>query len=328
MMEMLHQPARNEQDPIVQTESGPSARQIMASLKAVVLMAGSVRASKLDASIGRSMMQLPIDSSTTLMDQWRRETEDLAETFNLSSLTVRIMVDGHSTEPPKPQDGLAAFTVERDPLDFRGTGGVLHDLSAGYEDDDYLLVANGLQVLTHTLTETAGLLAERGGDVSIVAHRDGTPSGLMLVRCGVLRRLPAAGFVDMKEQALPTIAQKHSVRVVGLDQPSALPVRTLSDYMHALRVHHRRYKNAQAAQDPFAEDLQSSYSVIEPGADVSDTARIHDSVVLAGAKVHPDAILVRSLVCPGAVVGRGQRVVDRLAAPARAANKRGDSAWA
>ncbi|QNN24904.1 hypothetical protein HED60_22360 [Planctomycetales bacterium ZRK34] len=239
------------------------------------------------------------------------------------------MVDRNSTEPPKPNDGLATFTVERDPLDFRGTGGVLHDLSAGYDDNDYLLIANGLQVLTHPLAENAALLADRGGDVSIIAHHDGTPSGLMLVRCGVLRTLPAAGFVDMKEQALPTIAKEHSVRVVELDHPSALPVRTLSDYMHALRTHHRRSKHAQTLQDPYAEDLQATYSLVEPGADVADTARIHDSVVLAGAKVHPDAILVRSLVCPDAIVGRGQRVVDRVVGPTRAAvSKRGEDAWA
>ena len=70
----------------------------------------------------------------------------------------------------------------------------------------------------------------------MVSHEDGTPSGLMLVSCRALRLIPARGFVDMKEQALPLIAAKYDVRVMHRRRPTGLPVRSLTDYIQALAI--------------------------------------------------------------------------------------------
>src|SRR5690606_20299334 len=98
----------------------------------------------------------------------------------------------------------------RDPVEYRGIGGVLRDLAGDYHRDDYILVANAAQLLLSPLSELATLLAESDADgpadVSLISHRDGTPSGLMLIRCGSLWCIPQVGYVDMKEQALPMIA--------------------------------------------------------------------------------------------------------------------------
>jgi len=323
---MLQQPAGNNPGSVAKACCERSASDIIASLKAVILMAGSVRPSKLHTSMGRALMQLPIDDQQTLIEHWQYHANHLAEALGIHQLPVRVMVDRNSQVPESPGDDerQVEFIIERDPLDYRGTGGVLHDLSADYDDDDYLLVVNGLQVMLQPLVEMTQLLASKGGDVSVIAHRDGTPSGLMLVRCGVLRAISSAGFVDMKEQALPAIARSHRVSVAEIEEPSALPVRTLNDYLYALRLHQLRLDNKPAVNDPFAENLESTFSIVEQGAKVDPSARIHDSVILQGGRVDAGAIVVRSLVCPGAVVGRGQRAVDRLvASPKRLREQQG-----
>ncbi len=208
----------------------------------------------------------------------------------------------------------AAFRVERDLSEYRGTGGVLRDISHGYADDDLILVANAAQVLLDPLPLVVSTLLRKRGDVAVISHDDGTPSGIMLLTCKTLRLLPPQGFVDMKEQGLPLIAGKYEVRVLKRRRPTGLPVRSLEGYIQALHYYHRRRLGRPAITDPLAEDWTPSFSLVEPGATVDPTARVHDSVVLAGGCVEPGAVLVRSLVCPGSTVRRDRTAVDQLVA--------------
>ena len=50
------------------------------------------------------------------------------------------------------------------------------------------------------------------------------------------------------------------------------------------------------ATDPLAEDWRPSFAIAEAGAEVDQTARVHDSVVLAGGVVEAGAVVVRSVV--------------------------------
>ena len=62
------------------------------------------------------------------------------------------MVNHNAPEPISADAGhYGSFRVERDLSDYRGTGGVLHDLAADYDDDDLILVANAAQVLLDPL---------------------------------------------------------------------------------------------------------------------------------------------------------------------------------
>jgi NDP-sugar pyrophosphorylase family protein len=115
----------------------------------------------------------------------------------------------------------------------------------------------------------------------------------------------------MKEQALPQIALHYEVRVVRRRRPTGLPIRTLEDFVQALRLHHRRRQGKPFIADPLAEDWSPAFALIEPGATVDASARIHDSIVLAGAVVEPGAVLVRSLVCAGEVVRHDKTIVDQ-----------------
>jgi mannose-1-phosphate guanylyltransferase len=213
---------------------------------------------------------------------------------------------------------LVRLAVERDHGSYRGSGGVLYDLSQEHADDDLLLVASAGQLYEESLVGLASELAARSADVAIVAYDDGSPSGWMLLRCGALRGISPHGFVDMKEQALPAIAKKHAVAVVHRATAGAVQVRTAGGYIAALR---RRYAGLHGAalrgadgdlDDPYREQWRPEFAIVEEGATVSSTAALHDSVVLAGAEVNAKAVLVRCLVCPGAVVPRGQTVMDQL----------------
>jgi hypothetical protein len=129
----------------------------------------------------------------------------------------------------------------------------------------------------------------------------------MLVTCRALRLIPKTGFVDMKEQALPSIASKYDVRVVQCRRPTGLPIRLLSDYVAALRALHQPVRGAST--DPWAEDWKSTFAIVEPGATVAASARIHDSVVLAGGIVETGAVVVRSVVA--GTVRKDRTAVDR-----------------
>jgi NDP-sugar pyrophosphorylase family protein len=180
-----------------------------------------------------------------------------------------------------------------------------------------ILVANAAQVLLDPLPTIAAALDRQGADIAMVSHEDGTPSGVMLVTCKALRLIPATGFVDMKEQVLPLIASQFDVRVLRRHRPTGAPIRSLEDYVQALRLHHRRRSGKAVLTDPLAEDWSATFSIVEPGATVDASARVHDSVVLAGAAVEPGAVLVRCVVCPGAVVRRDTTEVDRVIRPTR-----------
>jgi NDP-sugar pyrophosphorylase family protein len=67
-------------------------------------------------------------------------------------------------------------SIKRDNAEYRGTGGVIRDLAEEYQDDDFILVTNGAQILTAALAEMVDQLYETESDVSFVAHKDGRPA--------------------------------------------------------------------------------------------------------------------------------------------------------
>ncbi len=286
-------------------------------LRAVVLLGGAVRPTLLSNSIGRSVFDLPVSQEDSILDLWCKQTQELLDRVGLDHLPLRVVIDRDSIPPAvRESSGGAVLTrVEVDETKFRGTGGVLRELCSDYGDKDLILVASGAQVLMYSLIELVMSLAQAKSDVSIVSHIDGSPSGLMLVRCGVLGLVPAIGFIDMKEQALPIIADKHRVTVVERAESTGLTIRTLYNYVSMLRKRHRSESAAYDMADEFLEDWQPAFGIIEPGAEVDPTARVHDSVVLSGGRVERGATLVRSLVCPGGVAGKNKIIVDQIVGP-------------
>jgi mannose-1-phosphate guanylyltransferase len=283
-------------------------------LKVVVLLAGTVRAPAFVRAIGRWVLGLPLEDHKTVLDQWREQAGALAAAVGNLDFEVRVMVD---RAMPLPQADEARergprVRFEYDPGELRGTGGLLSDVACSYENDALMLVCNAAQVMIEPMDQLALELAALGGELGLVGHEDGTPSGMMLMRCGSLREVAKVGFVDLKEQALPTIAKRHRVKVLRRDKATGLPIRTREDYVEMLLAYHRHKSAAGVDGGAFVEDWEPTFSLVESGAQVAASARVHDSVVLAGGRVEADATLVRSVVGPGGVAPRRSMNVDQV----------------
>jgi hypothetical protein len=293
--------------------AGDARHSSLSRLRAMVLLGGSMRANHLSEACNRSVLDLPLDSDGSIFNHWLLGATELARHAGLEKLPVRVMVNRNIPEPISASPPFyGQFRVERDLSEYRGTGGVLRDLAAGYNDDDLLLVCNAAQILLDPLAALATALDRKEGDFTLVSHADGTPTGVMLLTCKTLRMIPETGFVDLKEQALSLIATQYDVTVLPCRRPTGLPVRHLSDYVGAMRHYHRKRIGKPAVSDPLAEDWLPAFAIVEQGATVDPRAHVHDSVVLRGAVVEAGAVVVRSIVCPGGVVKKDRQAVDQL----------------
>lgn len=293
--------------------TGRTTSRGLRRLKSVILLGGKVRQTSLGAALDRSVLDLPLDGEGTILNHWVSQCDALARRVGLDNLAVRVMVDQKAYEPKRVKPEFASMLrVERDRSSFRGTGGLLADIAADYEDDDLILVANASQVLLDPLSAIAQALDHKTGDLTLISHKDGTASGIMLLACKAVRSINTVGFIDLKEQALPSIAKSHDVRVVNCRQPTGLPLFSLNDYINALQQFHRRRSSRRARTNPLGEDFSRHFGIAEAGAEVAEDAYLHDAVVLDGAIVEPGAAVIRSLVLPGAVVRAGAEVSDQL----------------
>ena len=292
-------------------------QQSLKGLRAVVMLAGTVRVSQLRRATGRSLLDLPVLPDSSVLDYWRLQLTEMAQIYQIDKLPVRVMLDRTAPLPRVTQmPGPICIQVEQDPFEFRGTAGLLSDLAREYGEDDYILVANAAEVLLEPLTDLVDALVSARSDVSMACLQDGTPSGLMLLKCGSLGDIPKVGYVDLKEQGLPTIARSHKVRVIRRNDYAGLPLRTRRGYIEALREFYRRVKETQTSADVLQDDegWRAMFGLVETGAAVHPSAVIHDSVVLAGASVEAGAVLVRTVVCPTGVVRKDRSAVDCLVA--------------
>jgi hypothetical protein len=291
-----------------QVVSGAAA-EMLGHVRALILLGGSMRSTPLTDAIDRSILDLPIEKNLSALERWCDQTEALAKRLNQPSLDVRVVVDGLSPLPADPgrRSGVSV-SIERDPFEYRGTAGVLADISADYGREDILVVANATQLPLWHLSDQVELMAESEAEVSILTASDGTPTGTMLLPCAALEGVARIGYVDLKEQALPGIAEKHRVRVIRRNEPTGPSIRTLAGYLSTVRAHHLREEWGGDGQAPWRESWAPIFQIVEEGATVEEGARVYDSVVLAGGRVSAGATAVGSLIGPLGHVRRGRRV--------------------
>lgn len=282
-----------------------STQHILGRITEVVLLAGTVRPTPLHKQLGRSGLDLPIDESRSILNHWQDHISHLALRLNREQIDTHVMIDWTATAPisawPRSQ---SAISIERDPLELRGTGGVLHDLAKRFDDEDYLLVISANQLLFEPLDQLVVDMASLGGDVQILSYNDGTPAGMMLCRCGALRDIAPIGFVDMKEQALPVIARHHRTLVLKRQKADVQPIRTLAHYLEGLRRMH--------GLDGTDILTQPVFNLIEVGARVDPQASLREAVVLRGARIEKGAVVARSLIGMNAHVKANEVVVDQM----------------
>lgn len=285
-------------------------KEVIKRLQAVILLGGSLSRNSLSTATGRSILDLPVASDRCIFDCWRDQLERFASSYSIDSLTTRLIIDRRASEPQLSRsEGAVNLSVEHDPQTYRGTAGILRDVSIDYDDDDYIVVASAAQILLEPMDKLVRELVSKASDISLIVHDDGTPCGLMLIRCGCLREIPAIGYIDLKEQALPEIAKLYGVHVIRRCRASGLPIRAREDYIKALRAYRRLL--AGNGDHCLEEDCHPLFEIVEDGAFVNPASRLHDSVVLSGGRVEGESVLFRSIVGQRGVV-RHKTLVDRI----------------
>ena len=291
------------------------------SVRAVILLAGRVGRNPFADGVARSVLDLPVDEERTVFDLWIQRLEQFATAYAVPSLRLLVAVDQNGTLPrvrPAVPGARVLAEVVRDPSEYRGTAGVVKDLTMPFDPQDRVLVSMANQIQREPLQEVFSALCGAPESVSVVPHAGGEVAGMFLLRCARLRDVPEVGFVDLKEQAIPAARGHPSLHVARRPEGSTLPVRTLEEYIRALRivqVDASGSADVGSSEDPFAETWKPIFSIVEPGAQVAPGAILHDSVVLSGARVEAEAAVARSVVCAGAVVRRGQCVLAAIVTP-------------
>lgn len=283
-------------------------------VQSLVLLGGSVRPTPFLESIGRSVLDLPVRPHRTILDIWLEEAAQLDRHALHARPEVRILVNRAGAFPrARTRVDSLPIVIQTDPVEFRGTGGLLRDVIGHYGQNDYIAIGNASALLLRPLSPLIRQLSATRGDVALVAHADGSPLDLIMLRCGCLDVIPPIGYCDLKEQGLPLMSRLHSVRVIRREEPASISARTLRGYISALRSYYRALSR-ESEPGPFEEDWKPLFSVCEEGAEVHPSARLHDAVVLRGGRVEREATVVGSVVCAGGVVAAGRTVVDSIVA--------------
>ncbi len=337
--------APDEPDPhagdIVSHTTSPiegTERDVLSGLREMILLGGQALPSRLAVTVERPVLEMPLcrrpndekmhaGQMERLIDGWLRWSEGVADLAGIDFLPTRLVFNNNARRPelvspagvvPRPA---GAFSIETDRSPHRGTGGLLHDLVDGYDPNSLVLVCTARQVMIDPLVAVVRTLAGRiakGADAAIIAHRDGTPAGVMMMRCSVLQAVKSVGYVDMKQQAFPELRERFDIRVVRSRRATGIPVFGAGSYIHAVGRYHAQ-RDGRGFEPPplgipLAEDFGCHFTLVEDGATVDPSAYLHDSVVLAGGVVEADASVVGSVVSGRGVVRRGREVLGQLVA--------------
>lgn len=170
----------------------------------------------------------------------------------------------------------------------RGAAGCVRDagLLAG---SDTLVVAEGTAIPTVDLAELLASHRASGAGVTVVVHRDGspsappTPAGVYVFDRRVLDHIPEAGFQDIKENLIPRL-NRGGERVAAHE--------TLAFCPHVFNAQTYLEVN-QWMLERLSREEQSAAPLLHPSATVEPGARLVGPVQLgAGARVLAGATIV------------------------------------
>ncbi|MCH8259180.1 MAG: glycosyltransferase [Planctomycetes bacterium] len=283
-------------------------------LRACLVLAGGLRPSPLVEAAGRSVLDLYLTPEKTVLDVMVEQLTLLPSSDGMP-LAIRVVYNGRL---PAPWPGTSAPNVrfEQDPQAYRGAAGLVADLCAGYEDHEHVLVVEAGRVLARDVESMWDEHLASDADVTVGCNQDGSPGGVYITRCGVLRHIPPIGFVDIKEQWLASAGDRGvKVRVHGFSSPGALPLRTRSDFLAAAR-HVNNHVASRACRSIASPPAQAAglepFRVIGHGAAIGPDVHINDAVIMPAAVIGGGALIEHSVVCPGAVIEPKLRVVNAV----------------
>lgn len=293
--------------------AGPASHAV-STLARCVVFAGGLRASPLQASCERSVLDLMIAPGRTVLEA-ALDRVGRAIPSRERATPVCVVYGEPVPRPvqPKDHDGLSV-SVMAEVHRWRGPAGLLLDTCEDLAPDATILVLEGARWYGSALDAFVLAHLESDAPVTIAQTADGSPAGVYLIRRSALDKVPRLGFLDLKEQLFSKLVQDgQRIIVHTLDSTAVMPLRTLQNFLDAAA-------DASGSAEPWC--------VVDPSAQVHPSATVVSSVIMPGAIVEAEAVVARSIVWEGARVRAGEVCVDRVVQQpgARGAGSRGDSA--
>jgi hypothetical protein len=284
----------------------------------MLLLAGSVRISRvavLANQIGLPLGVFPIDGTNSILSWWFGA---IAASSPRASVSVAISDPSERQFFERiAQESVQAggFSVWIDRNQHRGAGGTVRDF---VEDRGFGTPADGLLIAecsTFGDFDLRGFLASivPEAEATVLAGADGAPCGVMHVSERALRRIPAIGYFDLKEQLLPAIASAGGMVPVVRSEAASFRISDRRSYLALLGARHARglkMVSEQASVDASASI--EGMTLLARGSVVRERAIVSGSVVMQGADIGAGAIVARSVVPPGARVPAGARIIDEV----------------
>jgi carbonic anhydrase/acetyltransferase-like protein (isoleucine patch superfamily) len=299
----------------------------------VVMLAGGLRASTFRQQLGIPTLCLPMSHDATLLDAWLACLGELGRPCAVD-IVVSWQTDAEQLEPlvRRRLDGDAAamdVRVITDPAPWRGTGGLLKDVTRSRPAEDLIVVVESSCLPPVSLR--AALDALKADASGVVCSGAGSePAGVYIFRRATLDLVPDEGFFDLKEQFLPRLYLEGRWLTCAVVAESVARLRDCGSYLRSV---------GKAMADDAAPLVSSEArvavsarivgaSVVQAGVVVESGALVHNSVVMRGAMIGARAVVSRSIVGMNAVIAPGEIRRDtvepyrQIAPPSRSAAAR------
>ena len=283
-----------------------------------ILLAGAIHPSPLTRRLGMPPVCLPIGQDGTLLDAWVRVIETAG-----GCREVRLVVN-NQREADRVSEAITmetslAISVCVDPSSWRGTAGIVHDVSGERPVGDGALVIEANCLPPDSLTGLFDVMQQDiDGVVGITSGHE--PAGVSYFRKHLIDGIRPVGFVDLKEQWIPNLyATGHRIQTAVISN-RLVRVRNRSGYLRALEEslgHDVQFQDAtqqSTSQSAGPHERIRGASRIQNRARIADDALVDSSVVLDGAVVESGAVLSRCIVGRNAVVPAQMRVIDEVIA--------------
>ncbi|MEQ8850303.1 MAG: hypothetical protein RIB32_00810 [Phycisphaerales bacterium] len=273
-------------------EAKPARPERPNDAPAAILLAGGVEASPLAAAAGRSVLDLNIAPSRTVLGAWERA-------FKSVGISTVGVAEGGAAPSPLRHGGRVRTLRDAEP--YRGPGGAARDAWEQLGRPNRVVIAEGGRWPGVSLPTILDAHERTQADVTVGVNPDGSPAGVYVASSSAVDLIPRLGFVDLKEQWLPhALGAGFDVRGHLLNGHGTRPIRTLPQLLSVATL----AGEAKSA---------GTWRVICPGARVMRESDVVDSIVMPGAVIERGAVVARSLVLPGGRVGAGEILVDGVA---------------
>ena len=284
----------------------------------VVMLAGGLQPSPLMRQLEIPLLCLPLGPQGTLLGAWLAtigrtpgctDVRIVVNTEN-DAQTIRCLGD---TDVP---DNGADVAISTEPASWRGTGGLLRDLTRDVSGDSVVVAVEAHCLPPASLEPLLQGLEDDETDAVVGAGPDSEPAGLYAFKGDAISSIPSLGYFDLKEQLFPNLSDRgRPARLVRMGR-RVIRVRERSGYLAAVRASLAETGprcSPQATVSPLARI--AGPCIIEPDAVIEAGAVVNESVVLAGALVCRRAVVSRSVVARGAVIAAGRRLVGAILPP-------------